>query len=416
MIRIGTIRQDIAMTDTTSIVATFSRTDVKRIARPLLALLAATTMAACSIQAAPGERAPEPPRVSVAPVLERAVMPWDEYTGRVAAAETVELRARVGGYIERVAFDEGKEVSKGDLLFVIDQRPYRSALEQAQAQLAEARSKARLAASQDARASELLKVNAISREEHETRQAASAQATAAVRAAAAAVAAARLELQFTEVRSPIAGRIGRALVTVGNLAQADLTVLATVVSLDPVHVYFEADEQSFLGYQALARSGRRDEGGNRVRVGLVNEQGYPHQGRVDFTSNQADPATGTVRIRAVVPNPERIFTPGLYARVQLEAALSARALLVDERAVLTDQDRKYVYVLGEADHAERRDIVPGGMADGLRIVKEGLAPGDRVIVHGVQKVFFPGMPVSPVAIAMGDPPQQASGASGAGAH
>ena len=402
------------MTDPTSLIAAFSRAGAQRIARSLLGVLAAIALTACSIQAAPGESAPIPPRVSVAPVLERAVTPWDEYTGRVIAAETVDLRARVGGYIERVAFDEGKEVHKGDLLFVIDQRPYRAALEQAQAQLAQARSKARLAASQDARASQLLEVNAISREEHETRQAASAQASSAVRAAAAAVAAARLELQFTEVRSPIDGRIGRALVTVGNLAQADVTLLATVVSLDPVHVYFEIAEQSFLGYQALARSGRREDGGNPVRVGLANEQGYPHPGRVDFTSNQADPATGTMRIRAVVPNPERIFTPGLYARVQLEAALSTEALLVDERAVLTDQDRKYVYVLGEANHAERRDIVPGERVDGLRIIKEGLVAGDRVIVHGVQKVFFPGMPVSPVAIAMGDPPQLAS-ASGAGA-
>lgn len=379
----------------------------RRLAAPVLGLLAAAVLAACSSQAAPGGDAAPPPQVSVAPVLERPVVPWDEYTGRVVAADTVDMRARVSGYIERVAFTEGDEVQKGDLLFVIDQRPYRASLEGAQAQLAQAESEAELASSRDARANELLEVSAISREEYEARRASSAQAAAAVRAAQAAVTAARLDLQFTEVRSPIDGRAGRALVTAGNLAQADATVLTTVVSLDPVHVYFETDEQSFLGYQALARSGQRASGGNAVRVGLANEQGHPHRGEVDFTSNQADPGTGTIRVRAVVPNPERIFTPGLYARVQLQAASSADALLIDERAVLTDQDRKYVYVLGEDNQAERRDIVPGGMADGLRVVEDGLATGDRLIVHGVQKVFFPGMPVSPVAIAMGDPPGQA---------
>jgi len=375
------------------------------LAHPLLGLLAAAILAACSSQAGDGPAAP-PPQVSVAPVVERAVVPWDEYTGRVVAAETVEMRARVSGYIERVAFAEGEEVKKGDLLFVIDQRPYRAALARAEAQLAQARSEARLAASQDARAAELLEVSAISREEYEARRAASAQAAAAVRAAEAAVAAARLDLSFTEVRSPIDGRAGRALVTAGNLAQADATLLTTVVSLDPMHVYFETDEQSFLGYQALARSGRRENGGNAVRVGLANEQGHPHAGYVDFTSNQADPGTGTIRLRAVVPNPDRVFTPGLYARVQLQAASSAAALLIDERAVLTDQDRKYVYVVDADNQAQRRDIVPGGTAAGLRVVESGLAEGDRVIVHGTQKVFMPGMPVSPQVIAMGDPPGQ----------
>lgn len=377
----------------------------RRLAAPLLGLLAAAVLAACSSQAG-DEVAPPPPQVSVAPVVERAVVPWDEYSGRVEAAETVEMRARVSGYIDRVAFAEGEEVQKGDLLFVIDQRPYRAAVAQAEARLAQARSEAQLAASQSARASELLEVSAISREEHESRRAASAQAAAAVRAAEAAVTAARLDLSFTEVRSPIVGRAGRALVTAGNLAQADVTLLTTVVSLDPMHVYFETDEQSFLGYQSLARSGQRESGGNAVRVGLANEQGYPYAGLVDFTSNQADPGTGTIRLRAVVPNPERVFTPGLYARVQLQGASSASALLIDERAVLTDQDRKYVYVVGEDSQAERRDIVQGGMAAGLRVVESGLAEGDQVIVHGVQKVFFSGMPVAPVAIAMGDPPVQ----------
>ena len=402
MIEIGTIRQDSIMHAITSPNSRHSHPWHRHLAATLLA---AAVLAACSSQAG-DETAPPPPEVSVAPVLERAVVPWDEYSGRVEAAETVEMRARVSGYIDRVAFAEGEEVRKGDLLFVVDQRPYRTAVAQAEARLAQARSEAELAASQSARAGELAEVSAISHEQHESRRAASAQAAAAVRGAEAALSAARLDLSFTEVRSPIDGRAGRAQVTAGNLALADATLLTTVVSLDPVHVYFEADEQSFLSYQALARSGRRESGGNAVRVGLANEQGYPHSGLVDFTSNQADPGTGTIRLRAVVANPERVFTPGLYARVQLQGASSASALLIDERAVLTDQDRKYVYVVGEGDQAERRDIVQGGMAAGLRVVESGLAEGDQVIVHGVQKVFFPGMPVAPVAIAMGDPPVQ----------
>ncbi|WP_407353537.1 efflux RND transporter periplasmic adaptor subunit [Luteimonas sp. R10] len=383
----------------------------RRAAAPLLGVLAAAVLAACSSQAAPGAGAMPPPEVSVAQVLSRPVAQWDDFTGRVAAVETVELRPRVSGYVERVAFAEGDEVEKGDLLFVIDQRPYRAALARAQAQLARARSESQLARSQDVRAEELLAASAISREEFEARRAASAQGDAEVRAAEAAVTAAQLDLQFTEVRSPIDGRAGRALVTAGNLAQADSTLLTTVVSLDPVHVYFDADEQSFLRYQALTRDGRRAADGNAVRVGLANEQGYPHKGIVDFTDNQVDPGTGTIRARAVVANPDRVFTPGLHARVQLEAAAAAEALLIDERAVLTDQDRKYVYVLGENNQAERRDIVPGRSVEGLRVVQDGLTAEDRVIVHGVQKVFFPGMPVAPTPIEMGDPAPQVQVAS-----
>lgn len=382
------------------------RTDRHRFVRPLLGVLAAAVLAACSSQAAPGADSAPPPEVSVAQVMERSVVPWDEYTGRVVAAQTVQMRPRVSGYIDRVAFTEGAEVKKGDLLFVIDQRPYRAALERAQAQLAQARSEAKLAASRDARSTELLEANAVSREEYEARRANSAQASAAVRAAEAAVDAARLDLQFTEVRAPIDGRAGRALATAGNLVQADTTLLTTVVSLDPVHVYFEADERSFLKYQALARNGKRSSGGNAVQVGLANERGYPHVGEVDFTDNQVDPGTGTIRTRAVVPNPERVFVPGLYARVRLQAGDAGGALLVDERAVMTDQDRKYVYVLGADNQAERQDISLGRAIDGMRVVQDGLAPEDRVIVHGLQKVFFPGMPVTPVPIEMGEPAPQ----------
>jgi multidrug efflux system membrane fusion protein len=371
--------------------------------RPVLlaaCVAAALVAAGCSSHAAPTAQMPPPPEVSVAQVLVKNVRQWDDFTGRVAAVETVELRARVSGYVDRVAYTEGQEVKKGDLLFVIDQRSYRAELARAQADLAKARSEAQLAQSQDARAQALIKAKAISREESDTRQAAVAQANAAVRAADAAVATAQLNLTFTEVRSPIAGRTGRAMITTGNLAQADATVLTTVVSMDPMYVNFEGDEQAYLRYNELARKGERAELRNPVRVGLANETGYPHLGMVDFIDNRIDANTGTIHARAVLPNPDHVFTPGLFARVQLEGSAEFKAMLVDDKAVLTDQDRKYVYVIGPENKAVRKDIVTGRVIDGLRVVSSGLAPEDAVIVQGMQKVFFPGMPVQPKTIAM----------------
>ena len=381
----------------------------------LLPALLTLAIAACSSEAAAPAGAPPPPQVSVATVLTKDVSQWDEFTGRVAAVQSIELRARVSGYVQRVAYREGQDVRKGDLLFVIDPRPYRAALDQALAGLERARAEQHLAQTQDRRAQTLIDAKAISREEFEIRKAAASQGNAGVRAAEAAVAAARLDLQFTDVRSPIDGRAGRAMITEGNLAQADATLLTTVVSQDPMYVYFESDEQSFLRYGALARKGERDGVRNPVRVGLADEEGHPHAGTVDFIDNQVDAATGTIRARAVVPNPDRVLTPGLFARVQLRGSGRFKATLIDDKAVLTDQDRKYVYVLGAHDTAQRKDIVPGRMIDGLRVVESGLAPNDKVIVHGVQKVFVAGMPVAPQAIAMGAPPP-APAAGAAGTH
>jgi multidrug efflux system membrane fusion protein len=345
--------------------------------------------------------APPPPSVSVARVVERPVKPWDEFTGRVAAIESVDLRPRVSGYVERIAFAEGQMVREGDLLFVIDARGYRAEFDRANAELARARSEAELARSQDARTQALLEAKAASREESDARHAAVAQTLAAVRAAEAAVARARLDLGFTEVRSPISGRAGRALVTIGNLAQADTTVLTSVVSVDPMYVYFEGDEQMYLRNLEVAQAGARAAARHPVRVGLANEEGFPHAGVLDFIDNQVDPRTGTIRARAVIPNPDHSLTPGLFARVQLQGSAGFAALLIDDRAVLTDQDRKYVYVLGPGNTAVRKDVVLGRSIDGLRVVQQGLDAGDQVIVNGVQKVFFAGMPVAPQAIAMG---------------
>ena len=364
----------------------------------LFTVLAAVLLTACGSDAAMGP--PPAPAVSVAEVVSRDINSSEEFTGRVEAAETVVVRPRVAGYIQRVRYDEGREVKKGDVLFVIDQRPYRAELARAEAEAARARAQATQAQSEKARAKTLLEVQAISQEEYDRMISNDAQFEAGVNAAEAAVEMARLNLEYTEVRSPIAGRAGRALVTEGNLVEPGATVLTTVVSLTPVYVYFEGDEQVYLRSADLSRRGAR----NPVFVGLANEQGYPHEGVLDFVDNQVNPQTGTIRSRAVLDNHDRRFTPGLFARVRLQGSDSQAALLVDDKAVLTDQDRKFVYVLGPENRALRRDITLGRTVEGLRVVTSGLQRGDQVIVHGVQKVFFPGMPVAPQTIAMGDPP------------
>ena len=343
---------------------------------------------------------PPSPEVQVAEVALQAIRPWDEFNGRIEAVESVQLRSRVSGYIERIAFAEGQEVKKGQLLFVIDQRPYRAALASAQAQLERARAAAGLAQTQDQRARQLVAENAVSREEADTRAATLAQATAQVRAAEAELAIARLQLDFTEVRAPITGRASRALLTVGNMAQADQSVLTTLVSQDPVYVYFDADEHSFLRYQKAGLAGQ----GRAVRIALVGDGGFAHTGTLDFSDNQLQPGTGTMRLRARLANPERTLTPGLFARVQMQSGperqeAEPQALLIDDKAVLTDQDRKYVYVVGEGNLAERRDLTLGRMVDGRRMVEKGLAAGDRLVVGGVQRIYYPGMPINPRPVA-----------------
>jgi multidrug efflux system membrane fusion protein len=363
------------------------------------AAVMAAVLPACSKGSAHAA-APPPAEVSAAQVVVKPVRQWDEFTGRIAATDAVEVRARVSGYIERIAFKEGEEVKSGDLLFVIDARPYKAAYDSAAAQLERARAVAQLARAQEQRARTLIAANAISREEVDTRRAGLAQGDADVRAAEAALATAKLNLGFTEVRSPIAGRVSRAMLTVGNLAQADQSVLTSVVSQNPVYVYFQPDEQTYLRYAALARKGQRPDSANPVRIGLANDTGFPYSGTVNFVNNQVDSATGTINLRAVVPNPDRALTPGLYARVQLEGSAEFSAMLVDDKAIMTDQDRKYVYVVGPKHEALRKDVTLGGFADGLRIVQSGLAPDDRVIVAGLQKIFFPGAPVNASKVAM----------------
>lgn len=376
--------------------------------RPILAAWVVSAMTVmmltgCSDQ--PKTASMPPPSVSVAQVALQEVRLWDDYNGRINAVETVKLRPRVSGYIERVAYTEGSQVHKGDVLFVIDARSYRTVLAQAQAQLARARARASQSASEAKRAQMLVAQRAVSTEMYEQRRTAAAVAQTDAQAAQAAVNAALLDVEWTQVRAPISGLAGRAEVTAGNLVSADDagSVLTTLVSQEKVYVYFNADESAFLRYAQMARNGRRGtdlDGKLPVQVGLSDEDGFPHRGTVDFLDNQIDSNTGTIRMRAVLDNKDGALTPGLFARVRLLGSGQFDALLINDKAVLTDQDRKYVWVVDENGKAQRHDVKLGRKANGLRIVESGLAPGDKVIVDGVDKVYMPGLPVAAKAVPM----------------
>jgi membrane fusion protein, multidrug efflux system len=372
--------------------------------RPLLAALA-LVLAACA-KAPPQGPPPPAPEVSVATVAEQDITEWDEYTGRLEAVNTVEIRPQVSGVLQTVAFTEGKEVQKGELLFQIDPRPFQAELDRAQAQLEQSRTAAELAVTDLARVEKLLASRAVSREEHDQRVAASRSAQSAVRASESAVEVARLNLGYTRIVSPIAGRIGRAEVTPGNLVSggpgATATRLAVVVSLQPMYAYFEAAEQDYLKYMDLARSGARPlsrDAKNPVQMAVGNETEFKHEGYMDFVDNRVQPGTGTLLGRAVFPNPDRHLTPGMFVRVRLLGRPAYRGLLINDRAVSTDQDRRYVLVVADGDKLEYRAVTLGPIVNGLRVVREGLKPGERIVINGLQRVR-PGMVIKPVVVPM----------------
>jgi multidrug efflux system membrane fusion protein len=368
----------------------------------IVGILLLLAVAACGKKAPPP---PPPPGVTVAEAKDQEINEWDEFTGRIEAVDAVQIRPRVSGYIERVAFAEGKEVRKGDVLFVIDPRPYEAELARAAADLQRARTRAALAGKEVERAERLVAVQAISREEFDTRTSAEAESKASIAAAEAAVATARLNMEWTRVRSPISGRVSRAEITEGNLVQAgppDATLLTTVVSLDPVYVYFEGDEQTYLRYGEMARRGARPSSRdirNPIQLGLANEQGFPHTGYVDFVDNQLNPETGTIRARGVFTNKDRVFTPGLFARLKLVGSARYRAVLVLDRAIGTDQDKKFVLALKPDSTVEYRPVQVGRLVDGMRIVTSGLKGGERIVINGLQRVR-PGMKVAPTVAPM----------------
>ena len=359
-------------------------------------LILSILLAACSRGESQQPAGPPPaPAVSVAEVIEREIAEWDEFTGRLEAVETVEVRPRVDGQIERVAFRHGAEVKKGDLLFTIDARTYKAEYNRAQAELARVVSQLDLARIQLERAQKVVASGGVAKQEVDERAAAVKQFETQIAAGQAAVESARLNVEFTEVRAPISGRTSRAEVTAGNLVTHASTVLTTIVSLDPIYVYFEGDENVYLRYQGLAASGERPSSRvvrNPVFIGLSNEEGHPHEGYIDFVDNRLDPRTGTIRARAVFSNKDRTFTPGLFARVKLVGSGRYRAVLVNDRAIGTDQDRKFVLVVGADGNTQYRAVKLGPIVDGLRVVREGLKAGEVIVVNGLQRVR-PGMPV-----------------------
>lgn len=359
-------------------------------------LFAGWLLAGCSASVAHAPVAPPAAEVTVAEVVHRPLRDWTEFTGRLEAVQSVEVRPRVSGYIDRVGFEEGARVRTGQLLFRIDPRPFMAVVAQRSADRARAVSELELAKANHARAQRLIGENAISREEFERLSSADSVAASDLAAATAALAAARLNLEFTEVRAPIDGRVSRALITVGNLVSGD-NVLTTLVSDDPVYATFDADEQTYLRYSR--RSGAHEAGVDPVYMGLADERDYPHAGRLNFVDNQVDRKTGTIRTRAVFANPDGVFTPGLFVRIRLVSRDSRDTVLIDDRAVGTDLGKKFVLVLKADNTVDYRSVTLGREVDGLRIVNTGLSPGEVIVVNGLQRVR-PGATVASTKIVM----------------
>jgi membrane fusion protein, multidrug efflux system len=358
---------------------------------------------------------PPAPAVTVAQVLVRPVDDADEFTGRLQAVDTIQLRPRVSGYVDSVHFKEGAIVRKGDLLFRIDPRPYQAEVDRLNANLAEAKANQVLAQANGERAQRLLEQHAIAKEEADRQQTAAQSAKAQVASTTAALDAAKLNLGFTEIRAPIDGRVSNALVTPGNLVTSS-DVLTSVVSIDPIYAYFDVDEHSYLKFDRQ----RREHGGSpQISMALADEKGFPHTGRVDFVDNQLRAGSGTIRLRAVFDNADASYTPGLYVRIQLRSDSRQPRALVDDRAVGADLGNKFVYVVDKDRKVEYRRVVTGPLLDGLRVVNEGLDAKDTVIVNGIQHVR-PGVEVNPTKVAMEtrslDPNKQVAMAGGAGGN
>jgi multidrug efflux system membrane fusion protein len=370
-------------------------------AKPLIAALAlaglaAATLAGCDDAtgktAAPA--APAAPPVSAAIVLEKPVAETQEFSGRLEAVERVDIRSRVSGFITQVNFKPGSEVKKGDLLFVVDPRPYQAEATRAAAAAASARAKADLAKRELARAESLMLEKAIARREFDEAAASQKELEANAGAAQAQYEAARLNLAYTRVVSPIDGRVSKAEITLGNLVDAS-AVLTSVVSLERIYASFDGDEDTYLRVGARSRDGAPV----AVRVGLANEEGFPHEGKLEFVDNQLDARTGSVRMRATFENKDGVLVPGLFARVQLGAADSRSAVLINERAVGTDQSRKFVFVITPEGKAEYRPVTLGPVVDGLRVVRSGVKAGEKIVVNGLQRVR-PGAQVAPLIVPM----------------
>jgi RND family efflux transporter MFP subunit len=352
--------------------------------------------------------APPPVTVTIAKPVEREIVTYAEFTGNTAAVKSVDIRARVSGYLDKLGFAEGAIVKAGDMLFVIDPRPYQAALDLAQANVEQAQAQLQLAQSNFSRAEDLQKKGVISPQDYETQSANRAQASATLLANQASLETAKLNLEFTQVRSPIDGRTSIYNYTLGNLISGGDTtssgILTSVVSLDPMYVYFNVEERGLLAYEEMIRNGKvpyTQEGKAPVEMQLANENGYPHKGFVDFVDNRVDPATGTIRVRGVFENKNGFLRPGLFANLRIPSSPKYQALLISDLAVGYDQGQPIVYVVGADDVAKAEQVKLGALWEGLRVVESGLAAGDRVVVDGIVHLR-PGTKVTPQEGKMND--------------
>ena len=381
----------------------YSSTFIISMKHPLLLLLPLALLSACSKppEGASGG-APPPQPVTLAPVEQKELIEWGEFAGRIEAKESVELRPRVSGYLTEAKFQAGALVDEKDVLFVIDPRPYQALADKADGVLQQAAAAAASAKKEFDRAAALLNVKAISPEQAEARESAHLQAKAALATAEAGARAAALDVEFSAVRAPISGRVSRAMVTTGNYVTAGQTLLTTLVSVDPVYVYVDMDENTLLRVQGLAREKKLaldDKGRVPAEVQLSGETDWTHKGWIESFDNRVDAGTGSMVVRVELPNSDGKLTPGLFARVRLPLTAKYPALLVDESAIRTDQSRKYVTMVDEKSLAQYRPVVLGPLYEGKRIIRESLKPGEglkageKIVVNGQARVFMPGMPV-----------------------
>jgi RND family efflux transporter MFP subunit len=365
---------------------------------PLVIL--ALALAACG-EGAPKQAAPPPPEVTVAKPTKQTVTDYDEYVGRFIAVDMVEIRARVSGYLEKVQFQDGQIVKQGDPLFTIDRRPFETTVAQTRAQLAQARANLAFADADLARGSQLVRDKTITEQTFDQRTQAKRVAEASVAAQEAAVRQAELDLQFTELKAPVTGRIGDRRVSPGNLVTGgtggNTTLLATIVSIDPMRFEFTFDESSYLRYERIAGAGADEASrgkGVKVSLRLIDEPDFAHEGTVDFVDNVIDRASGTIRGRAQIPNPKGLFTPGMFARVRVPGSLPYDALLVPDVAIASEQVRKYVMVVDADNTARQKYVTLGQLVGNLRVIKDGLSADDRVVVNGLARIR-PNIKVAP---------------------
>jgi RND family efflux transporter MFP subunit len=376
--------------------------------RPLTVLLLLTaTLSGCGDKPPAAAAAPAPLPVTVAQPVKRTVTDWDEFTGRFEAVEEVQVRARVGGFVTNVEFRDGAFVKAGDLLYIIDSRPFEAVAEQADGQLSDARAKAELAKRELDRGLTLVQTSAVSESVVDQRRQALQAAKAAEMQAEGLLKAAQLNIEFSHVVAPLAGRVSRHLVSVGNLVQGSDngggTLLTSIVSLDPIYVYFDMDEATYLKNNRLYFEGKRPssrENPNPVQVSLTGETKPSHDGKVDFLDNRLDVSTGTLRGRAVIPNKDFSILPGQFGRVRLIGSSPYEALLLPDTAIASDQSRKIVFVVKDDDTVEARQVTLGPIDEGLRVIREGLKAEDRVIIDGLQRAR-PGAKVAPHAAPIG---------------